>query len=274
MLSRAALIANSIELGLIVAGLLLAWQLVFSPAARARRSATPSTLPAWDATPGDFLMFLWVVVCGGILAQVLSTLLFTPLALSEDGKLVFANVALQMGELAGVALYYCGLKGGRLPRDFAPGKILLSGAATFAIAIPFVTLVGLIWQLLMQLCGLPVEKQEIIGRLVNAESPALLAGMIALATLTAPIAEELVFRAGIFRYVRTRLPRWGALLLPACLFAALHQNLASFAQLVVLGIIFSLAYERTGRIGTAIVAHALFNAQSVVLVLIDPSAAN
>ncbi len=274
MPSRAAIIANSIELGLVFAGLLLVWRLVLSPAARARRAATPSTLPAWDAAPSDFLMFLWVVVCGGILTQVLSTLLFTPLALSEDGKLIFANVALQMGELAGVALYYFGLKGGRLPRDFAPKKALLAGAATFVIAIPFVTIAGLGWQGLMLLCGLPVEKQEIIGRLANAESPALLAGMIALATFTAPIAEELIFRAGIFRYVRTRLPRWAALLLPACLFAALHLNLASFAQLIVLGIIFSLAYERTGRIGTAIVAHALFNAQSVVLVLIDPSAAN
>ena len=59
---------------------------------------------------------------------------------------------------------------------------------------------------------------------------------------------------------------------PACLFAALHNHLASFAPLVVLGIVFSLAYERTGRIGTAIVAHALFNSYSVLRIFIDPSA--
>jgi membrane protease YdiL (CAAX protease family) len=35
---------------------------------------------------------------------------------------------------------------------------------------------------------------------------------------------------------------------------------------VVLAVIFSLAYERTGRIGTAIVAHALFNLHTVVLI--------
>jgi membrane protease YdiL (CAAX protease family) len=78
-----------------------------------------------------------------------------------------------------------------------------------------------------------------IGRLARAESPFLLIAMIALATVTAPMVEELIFRAGFFRFCRTRLPRWAALLAPACLFAALHQNLATFAPLVALGIVFS-----------------------------------
>jgi len=34
-----------------------------------------------------------------------------------------------------------------------------------------------------------------------------------------------------------------------------------------LGIIFSIAYERTGRIEPAMVAHALFNLNTVVLIL-------
>jgi uncharacterized protein len=36
---------------------------------------------------------------------------------------------------------------------------------------------------------------------------------------------------------------------------------------VALAVIFSLAYERTGQIGTAIVAHALFNFHTVLLIL-------
>jgi membrane protease YdiL (CAAX protease family) len=52
----------------------------------------------------------------------------------------------------------------------------------------------------------------------------------------------------------------------------MHNHLASFAPLVVLGIVFSLTYERTGRIGTAIVAHALFNSYSVIRIFIDPNA--
>ena len=67
--------------------------------------------------------------------------------------------------------------------------------------------------------------------------------------------------------MRTRLPRWAALVIPSCLFGALHGNLASFAPLVALGIIFSLAYERTGRIATTMIAHGLFNLNTIALIL-------
>ena len=128
-------------------------------------------------------------------------------------------------------------------------------------------MVSLVWQGALQLCGIEAEKQDLIDLFANAKSPALLAFMIVLAAVIAPITEELLFRWGIFRYARTRAPRWIALLLPGVLFGALHANLASFAPLVALGIIFSLAYERTGRIGTTIIAHGLFNLNTIVLIL-------
>jgi membrane protease YdiL (CAAX protease family) len=90
--------------------------------------------------------------------------------------------------------------------------------------------------------------------------------MIALAVLVAPLAEEFVFRAGLFRYLRTRLPRSAALLVPAVVFAVLHGNYASFGPLVALAIVFSVAYERTGHIGTTIVAHALFNLNTLLAI--------
>ena len=41
----------------------------------------------------------------------------------------------------------------------------------------------------------------------------LLGSLVVLASIVAPITEELIFRAGLFRYARTRLPRWAALLI-------------------------------------------------------------
>ena len=105
------------------------------------------------------------------------------------------------------------------------------------------------------------------GLFAGAKSPLLLGSLVALASIVAPITEELIFRAGLFRYARTRLPRWAALLLPAVLFGALHGNLASFPQLVALGVIFSLAYERTGNIAVPMLAHALFNLNTIALIL-------
>ena len=272
MSPRAAIIANSIELGLVFAGLVLLWPLVLRRDAHARSGAVASPLTPWTTPLSDFLIFLWLIICGGIVAQFASTFFFA--GHSEDGKLVIGNAALEFGMLGGIAVYRFGLAREKAPIVFAPLESLFTGVVTFIVAMPIVVGTGLLWQYLLTSVGLPIEPQDMIGRLAAAESPKLLVAMIVLATVTAPIAEEFIFRAGIFRYARTRLPRWAALLAPACLFAALHQSLSTFAPLVALGIIFSLAYERTGRIGTAIVAHGLFNAHTVAIILIDPNAAN
>jgi uncharacterized protein len=57
-------------------------------------------------------------------------------------------------------------------------------------------------------------------------------------------------------------------------FASLHieswqtlDGISSLGPLLALAVIFSLAYERTGHIGTPIVAHALFNLNTVALIL-------
>lgn len=265
MPNLATAIALAVELSLLVVGLMLLWRLILSPAARAQpRNAA---LSPWAVTPSDFFLFLWFVIGGATLGSLTFGQLFGGDSLTLDTKAVIATGASQLGMLAGMGLFWKFFDRNKNPAEPNHG-FLLSGLATFAIAMPVVTAVSLLWQLLLGLIGLPVEKQDLIRLFTEAESPALLATMIALACVGAPLVEELVFRAGIFRYTRTRLPRWAGLLLPACLFGALHDlNLTSFAPLVTLGIIFSLAYERTGRIGTAIVAHALFNLNSVVLIL-------
>ena len=157
-------------------------------------------------------------------------------------------------------------KNGNPSNPPAWSKITQYGIVTLLIALPILTVVGLSWQYLMQLLGVPLEEQDLIAIFANIESPILLGLMIILAIVMAPVTEELIFRGGIFRYFRTRVPRWVALLGPALLFAALHANLASFAPLTVLGIIFALAYERTGSIAVPIIAHGLFNLNTIILI--------
>jgi len=94
-----------------------------------------------------------------------------------------------------------------------------------------------------------------------------------LAIVVAPFTEEMIFRAGLFRFFRGRMPHWLAVVASSVLFGACHliqspiENLPEFLPLVVLGCILSVAYERTGRIGTTIVAHALFNLNTIVILL-------
>lgn len=263
MPSLAASYALTLDLLLLVVGLVLLWRLGLSPAARAR----PVILPAWDVSLSDFILFVWLVILGGLVGQYAISLYFKSHPFDVPHKLILGTTALHGGMLLGMAGYR--LTFGRLqPRvRFVLPEALGSGVATFLLTLPVVTAVSLLWQGALKLCHITPTPQESIELLRHTDSLTFRITLLAVAILVAPISEELLFRAGIFRYVRTRLPRWIALLLPAVLFAALHLDIGSFVPLVALAVVYSLAYERTGNIGTTIVAHALFNLNATLLVL-------
>jgi membrane protease YdiL (CAAX protease family) len=253
------------QYALLIGGLMLLWRLGVSPAAR----RAPAVLPAWEIPVTDFFLFLWIVICGGLIVPYAAGLWFKHHALTTDLQLIFGTAAFQLGLLAGVMVFKLSFGRRAVPSPLppSPARPLLAGAAVFLIAMPVILAVGLVWDALLQLCHIPAPKQEAIDLLLRSRDPLVVGGLLVCAIVIAPVTEELIFRAGIFRYARTRLPRWAALLLPAILFGALHSNLASFAPLVALGMVFSLAYERTGRISTTMIAHALFNLTAALLTL-------
>lgn len=254
------------ELTLLLAGCVLLWRHAFAPAARHAIRTGSVALAPWDIKLGDFFMFLWLVICGGVFAQLAATFLLKFVALSADGTLILAGGAFQAGMLVGALIFL--LRFNRVAATPPPSGagVFAAGLVTFLIAVPVITATSLLWQALLGLLDITAAPQDLIGIFANAGFSPLLLAMILLATVLAPLTEELVFRAGIFRYTRTRLPRWVALLLPSVLFGALHGNLAGFVPLAVLGIIFALAYERTGRIAVPIIAHGLFNLHTIALI--------
>jgi len=252
---------------------LLAWGVVLLWRQRSRVLAQPlepAALPAWNISVSDFLLFTLVIIAGGLLASFITGLVLGQFTVSTDTKTILASAAFQFGLLLGPAILPLRLGHHPLspPLDRAT---LLSGAGTFLIALPIVTVVQLAWLGTLKLSNLPAEQQDLLRMFKEVNSPALIIILIVLATLVAPVTEELLFRATLFRYLRTRVPTWVALLLPGTIFAALHVNwitldgLASFVPLITLAVIFSIAYTRTGRIGTAMVAHGLFNLHTILL---------
>lgn len=109
--------------------------------------------------------------------------------------------------------------------------------------------------------------------LQNTSSTGVKLSLVLVATLLVPVSEEILFRGGMFRYFRTRIPRSAAIVVTSLLFGALHVSwgdhmggLPSLVPLTVLAVVFCLAYERTGSVGTTIVAHALFNLNTFVMI--------
>ncbi len=260
----------AVELILILAGCFLLWRQVLRPEVRQIRPA----LGTWDIPVPLFLLFLWLVISLGLLAQFAAVHALRSTDWGETATLIVAGGALQLGMLLGVAVFLLIFNRGAEGNgngNRRPG-VLLSGLVTFLIILPVISATSLAWKGVLWSVGVEAEPQDLIGMFAETKSLPLLAAMILLATVVAPVTEEMVFRAGLFRYLRTRIPRWAAYVLPTGIFAALHGNLASLLPLAVLGFIFAYAYERTGRIAVPIIAHGLFNLNTIILIFAGATA--
>ena len=74
-----------------------------------------------------------------------------------------------------------------------------------------------------------------------------------------PIAEELVFRALIFRRIRDYLNPKIAIVLSAVMFGAFHMNWTQALFATALGILFACLYEKYGRLWVPIIGHMANN---------------
>jgi membrane protease YdiL (CAAX protease family) len=146
-------------------------------------------------------------------------------------------------------------------------RVVRYAAGTVLVALPVLSLLSLGWNEVLRACGLPDEPQDLIGIFSHTRSPLIVAGMLAVACGLAPLSEEIIFRAGLYRFARQKLGRMPALLISGICFGMLHANWASFLPLAVLGMLLAVVYETTGSIRVTILAHGLFNLNTILIVL-------
>jgi membrane protease YdiL (CAAX protease family) len=259
--------SDGVETALGLAGLWLLWRLALSPAARAR--VGQGRLRDWPAPWLDFGLLIWgAFLAASVAATLAARAVGAAPTEGDDGwRLVAVQAAAQLALIAWcLGFRKMAVAGKGFAPTIRPKTALAGGAATFLIAVTVVGLVSLVWSIALQLAGVQPEAQDTVEFFAKLNSPTVRVLFVLFAAVGAPVAEELVFRGGLFHFCRLRLPRWAALLLPACLFAALHASLTAYAPLAALGVILSLAYERTGNLAVPMVAHSLFNLHTLAVV--------
>ncbi len=285
--SRGNLLFFSIyALGLMLLGLisllifLKNWRELFSPLGV---TSAPPSVSIWNIRWIDFGLFLWLTFATVYLFQAgfnfFAGLFGNEATLNNTGQLAMAALAMEIGVIVAFIVFQQ-IQSGIAASDLNLKKCSLRRAIRFSLflflaSFPIIWLVGILWLgvlTLMEYLGwdLPHDRQEMVMIFSQATHPWELVILFILAVVFAPFAEELLFRAAIYRFCKGRMPIFLAMLISAFLFSLLHLNLMSFPSLVVLGLILCLCYEIGGNLIVPVLFHATFNLNSIILILIQP----
>ncbi|NBR59553.1 MAG: CPBP family intramembrane metalloprotease [Opitutaceae bacterium] len=237
----------------------------------------PQTLPAWPLTLAEFGIFIFFILGTGAFCQLAAQGIFKAIiakSVDREGlQLCLNGFSFDGGGLLGWGLFrWIQSTWASTPPPVTPiptltwGKLSLAASTALLTALPLIVAANWLWTLLIEALGLPAAPQDLIAIFAQTKSPYVIAGMLIVACVLAPLYEELLFRAGLYRFCRQHLGRTTALILSGALFGAVHANWASFLPLALLGIILALIYETTGDIRAPIIAHGLFNLNTVLIV--------
>ncbi len=111
----------------------------------------------------------------------------------------------------------------------------------------------------------PTQPENPIVDLLSGAGPFQLVMFFLLATVWAPLVEEIVFRGALFRHIRSRMPLLLAAPLTALVFGVMHgYDALLLLPVITIGFIFAFVREWRASLVGPIVAHALHNGTLLV----------
>lgn len=254
--------------GLIAGIALLLWELWRRWRGKAQ-SAAPWQGPNLSGLDTILLVAGGFVVVGELLTPLLVAPLLTRLlqdlpidaVLKQGISVVALYGALMAGPLVILRLLLKplgpGPQGGWLQFRWSPPQLCFGQALKgFLMVLPLVSLVG--W-LQGQLFGDPGGSNPLLELVLNGHNVPALACFGVTAIVMAPLFEETIFR-GVLLPVAARY--WGSawgIVASAAVFAVAHSSLGEFPPLMVLGLGLGWLRWRSGRLGSCVLMHALWN---------------
>ncbi len=139
-----------------------------------------------------------------------------------------------------------------------PRRLLLAGALTLpALAGAWLAHQGAAF--LLDAARIPHDHQAAVDAIRNSARGWERGLILVFAVITAPIAEETLFRGVLWPWMRDLgFPRAG-FLGGSFLFALIHFNASAFLPLWLLGAFWTWLYQRTGDLAAPILSHSIFN---------------
>ena len=244
-------------------------------------TSTPTLLPRPDGMDGlrlDQVLLIVILALGPPrLLGLLAASLITggprlPTSGSGPNLVLVALIALAVhaafliGAVYLVAIRRRGLSWRDLGLRPIPAGWTLRAMGATLIAFPMVAGVNLTIQTLLLEAPQHNPQFDVIAPLGFSWSA--LVGMLIVAGVIVPFAEELFFRGLLYGWLRRRIGVWFAALASALFFSLLHNILWLVPALTVLGVILARVYEKSGSLWAVMVTHGLFNGVTVVVIYV------
>ena len=272
-------LSSAYTYGLLVAGLiaigalLIRRQLWHGPA---KRAVTPWPIGWLDVNILFCLLVAWAMLAGPA-TNSLEPLGKNPTVAREAWNSVLGGGLLQGGMLAIFIIFWFSQPYAKRPNfnmsQMGAGSALSTALVAFLVLMPPRFLLELGWMQALKWLNsiglkLSTDSQELVNFFDGAPPLAYIL-LIVLAGAVAPVVEELVFRAGLYRFLKGQTGKTAAMILSSAVFAALHGNLLVFPTLMLLGIALCLSYESSGNVKVPIFFHAIFNLNSILLIALQ-----
>jgi membrane protease YdiL (CAAX protease family) len=176
---------------------------------------------------------------------------------------IIAGFAVMMRRVSSADAEKLGVLGLRVKDGLRP--LVLSGVGGYSVYVLFLTLQGLTVQ---QMPVLNLEVAQLGMKLLGEQSAASVIIYVVLLGLLAPVAEELIFRGFIYSSLRRYVSALPAVVVSAVVFGLMHPGGTALLQIVVIGIVLAVLYERTRSVIPCIVCHAMNNLLAFGLILL------
>ncbi len=138
----------------------------------------------------------------------------------------------------------------------------------YAATMPLLMVLTIAYQWWLEATGYTPTPQDVVLLFSELERGWMYAYFIFLAIVLAPVSEELLFRGILLPALAKRFGLCAAILVQTALFALLHLHIPSLIPLLVLSVTLSLAYLYTASIFVPIIMHMIFNAISLLAMVL------
>ncbi len=229
-----------------------------------RRDAAPSsTAPTWGLVDAVVAVLL-ALVGSSIVAMIVNVPKGTDPTIAQQ---FLINIPL-WASLGLVPIWATIRKGDGPVIDlglrFAPVDLLIGLVAGTVLQLVIVD--GTYWLLrdVFSIDEFSVDKvEEPARKLIDSVTGSGWALLLVMVLVMAPVVEEIFYRGLVMRSLDRYVPRWASVLLTAAVFALMHFQAVQLLGLLLFGIACGALVQWTGRLGTSMMTHLVFNAWAI-----------